>query len=430
MATNQDLISMEGESHSSLTTVNHRWPVERVVGSKSYPSPGWKRNYKFIETVDLDGNRDRIPCAAPVVNLPTVSKWEDSFVALVAWYWTEGDFRGCISQSGRVNPKNVESIRGCLTALFGDAVSSLRAGRLRAGEKPAAWREVYSDHDGMIRFYLNATAKAIVHSVVEGVDKIVSADFLNALTETQLNLFIDISVTADGHTSNGRRVLTQSKKERLDAFQMACSLAGIRSQLTRRHVGGTGRYAGREQWRLSLLEKKSFFVPREWNSISKNRGPGFAKMTIKYSGEVWCPTTANGTWLARRKGSVYFTGNTSYYYASLQPEFWLGGSEEKYPPLANGQVLYDSLQGVPRKAVWYHLWTGKEIDAGPRDDGDFERLYRLMKEIERAMDLGVYIPSINAESCLFCSYVDKCRYVIPVRKQIVQEEQEELESLF
>jgi CRISPR/Cas system-associated exonuclease Cas4 (RecB family) len=121
---------------------------------------------------------------------------------------------------------------------------------------------------------------------------------------------------------------------------------------------------------------------------------------------------------------------TSYLYASLQPEFWLGGSEDKYPPMANGQVLYDSLIGVPRKAIWYHLWTNKEIDAGPRDDGDFERLYRLMKEIERAIELGVYIPSINPDSCTFCSYVDKCRYVIPVRKQIELEEQQELDSLF
>jgi hypothetical protein len=27
-------------------------------------------------------------------------------------------------------------------------------------------------------------------------------------------------------------------------------------------------------------------------------------------GPIWCPTTENGSWLARREGSVYFSGNS------------------------------------------------------------------------------------------------------------------------
>lgn len=38
---------------------------------------------------------------------------------------------------------------------------------------------------------------------------------------------------------------------------------------------------------------------------------------IGYSGTVWCPTTPNGTWVARRNGTVFITGNSyggvSYY---------------------------------------------------------------------------------------------------------------------
>ena len=29
-----------------------------------------------------------------------------------------------------------------------------------------------------------------------------------------------------------------------------------------------------------------------------------------YTGRVWCPKTKNSTWLARRRGTVYFTGNS------------------------------------------------------------------------------------------------------------------------
>ncbi len=31
----------------------------------------------------------------------------------------------------------------------------------------------------------------------------------------------------------------------------------------------------------------------------------------KYSGTIWCPTTDNKTWLARRDGKAFFTGNSS-----------------------------------------------------------------------------------------------------------------------
>jgi len=31
----------------------------------------------------------------------------------------------------------------------------------------------------------------------------------------------------------------------------------------------------------------------------------------QYKGKVWCPTTENQTWLARRNGNIYWTGNTS-----------------------------------------------------------------------------------------------------------------------
>ena len=36
------------------------------------------------------------------------------------------------------------------------------------------------------------------------------------------------------------------------------------------------------------------------------------KEWVSYTGKVWCPTTPNGTWLARRNGKVYFTGNSGF----------------------------------------------------------------------------------------------------------------------
>jgi len=46
----------------------------------------------------------------------------------------------------------------------------------------------------------------------------------------------------------------------------------------------------------------------------QTRGRDFTIQVQPHTGYVWCPTTKNHTWLARRDGKVYFTGNTQYDY--------------------------------------------------------------------------------------------------------------------
>ena len=120
---------------------------------------------------------------------------------------------------------------------------------------------------------------------------------------------------------------------------------------------------------------------------------------------------------------------TAYMYATEQPEFWTGHPGTKYVGIPDGENLYERLKKTKRKAIWYHLWTNKEIDAGERDDGDYERLYRLADEIDKAKEASLYIPTINADNCLYCPYTDQCRFVLPVKQQIaLEEEGEEIED--
>lgn len=300
----EPLVLMEGENHSSLTTPNHRWLVERLYQSRS----GNRRDIEFIETKDLQ-KRDRIACAAPVANLPSERIWDDSFVELAAWYWTEGHaiagLRGGIkiTQSKRVNPEYVDRIRACLIDLFGPAQDSLW-GSLDG----PAWREDPAD-GGMVSFRLNSLASEELRFVAPGEEKIVRPDFLASLTQGQLDLYLDTSIAADGWESGGSRHLTQKSLGRIDSFQMACSLAGVRTTVRLDATRGTSKYAGRPFWSITLNEGRRYFSPQP---RKETRRVGFAITEVRHTGTVWCPTTANGTWLARRNGTVYFTGNTEF----------------------------------------------------------------------------------------------------------------------
>lgn len=402
----RDLVSFESRRHSSLTTVDHRWYVEHMITTK-----GATRRESRIRTSSELTNSDRVLCSAPVANLPTEEKWSSDFVELVAWFWTEGHWLGGfdsgygigIGQSEAVNPQHTSRIRQCLTRLYGEPSISLRRGH--ATVWPAQWREKIDPDCN--RFYLNKTIGDELRLVADR-DKAVSAAFLTALTQQQLELYIQVSMWGDRSSSYQ---INQSNKRRLDSFQMACSLAGIHSTLRRDDVS-SGRYAGRECWSLTLRTDR-YVVPTSSGS----------KVLLSHSGPVWCPSTPNQTWLARRNGSVYFTGNTIYTFASVQPEFWMGvDGDPDYPGLSNGEFLYGLYKDMPRRAIWWHLWTGKEIDAGPRDEDDYMRLYRLCNEVEKAVERDVFVPRIG-EACGLCSFVDQCRISIPSRDQELEDEE-------
>lgn len=108
---------------------------------------------------------------------------------------------------------------------------------------------------------------------------------------------------------------------------------------------------------------------------------------------------------------------TIYVFASMQREFWVGNGPD-FPGVPNGEWLYETLVDMPRRAIWYHLWNQKEIDAGPRDDMDFMRLYRVVQQIERATQLEVWVPHIG-EACNLCAYANgPCPVEIPTKADL------------
>lgn len=104
---------------------------------------------------------------------------------------------------------------------------------------------------------------------------------------------------------------------------------------------------------------------------------------------------------------------TVYMWAVNQREFWVGhNSDPEFPGLPNGEWLWETAKDLPRRAIWYHLRNQREIDAGPRGDVDFQRLYRVCEQIERAAEARVFVPRIG-EACGLCDYVEQCAMDIP-----------------
>lgn len=264
-----DMVAWKMRGHDSLSTPNHRWLVERQRGKAPV--------YSWIETNDLGKFQlDAVVCARELVEYPE-QKFSDALVELVGWYWTEGCInrsRGIsIAQDPVANPENWASIQAALVSCFGTARAHGDGRAFYVGSREGKSEQIY------------------VHA--PGRTKHLSLDFVLSLTRSQLLLLIDTSIKADGHCDGRRRRIHQRLRESLDVLQIACQLAGLKSTMHQRKD---------KMWELALHDSKIIYP-----SGARLRG----QVTITtVDGVVWCPVTTTGTWLARRNGTVYFTGNT------------------------------------------------------------------------------------------------------------------------
>lgn len=293
-----EVVAMRNLSHSSVSTLNHRWPV-MVSGRYKVRKDGstWEdpARWRWYHTDSLPRDA-RICAAAPVVSRE--AKWSDAMAELTAWFFTEGTVGGTghvvISQSSTTNPEKVACIRAALTEVFGTpSPQDMQFDRARP-----QWQErVYPhpDYQGkpyaMTTFHLNTAAGRVLTAVAPG--KVVTTRFLSELTRAQLELFIRTAIDGDGSLAGRGTVpsLAQTDVRRLEAFQVACALAGR---------SGVIRETGNGQYSMGVQKT----VWRKPNG----RPEYVTRKTI--DGPVWCPSTENKTWFARRDGTCYFTGNT------------------------------------------------------------------------------------------------------------------------
>lgn len=335
----EEMLYIDGKFHSSLTTLNHRWPVihNHSSGSGRYKTRQWKTSASL-------NSHDEIILSAFHSGLPRTKTYSDEFVELVSWFWTEGTIhsknKNCVylSQSWKANPSLVRRIRRVLTSLFGPSIDLgpgekfsypvetrrkvldllvVNSGNvnktvretgishptitrwaedkdlaLSVQEKTPAWVErTRSLPRAETQFRLNSLASTLLLEVAP--NKVVSRDFLKSLTQEQLELFIEVSEMADGRGTS----LGQKDYKRSESFEFACILAGKRAHTwsrldkTRDYLEHIVGFSNTKTYTLGRAQKQS--------------------KRVRYTGKVWCPTTKNSTWFARRNGCSFYTGNSN-----------------------------------------------------------------------------------------------------------------------
>ncbi len=248
---------------------------------------------------------DRVILMASAVAAPAEATHSDALVELAGWVVTEGcydtDTAGVRKIDVYQNPgAKADRIRNCLTTLEYTFTESLR------DQKCITF--------GIHRKYSRELAQLLP-------GKNLTMDFVLALTQPQRQLLIQTMIDGDGwHRPGGNRSWTQKSSERMDMFVALCTMAGIKTNTKwitdHPSFGKTSDF-----FTVNLFSTRGNTTSGACLNFhgGKRNGRGHVGLgkithpnqpTMAYQGPVWCPETEYGSFVARRAGKVYLTGNT------------------------------------------------------------------------------------------------------------------------
>lgn len=205
------------------------------------------------------------------------------FMKFMGYYMSEGNINftqkngsPCsvsIAQSEKVNPDKVQDIKDCLDAL-----------------------SVKWSYDGIMSFRISEPQLAVFLAPLgKSHEKYIYSDLKEYETEYLKELLMSF-INGDGHVAGkGYQIFSTSPKLVDDILEI-----GIKCGYTVRHIKDNRELVGENVhkiYRASLSVGNVCYDRRLWSKEY-------------YRGIVWCPTTEHGTWLARRNGCIYWTGNS------------------------------------------------------------------------------------------------------------------------
>jgi DNA-directed RNA polymerase specialized sigma24 family protein len=276
-------------------------------------------NHKFVSAErgiipveDIISNEHIILMGNPVAN--NVTDYSDYLVELVGWAVTEGHYS---TKSKNKHSIHISQKLGVKSDRIRDVLQHL-----------CIPHKEYLNKQGIVLFHCNGQVISNIHQVISP-KRVISSNFILSLTQPQRMILINTMVAGDGWIRpNGGLSYTQKCKDHIDAFLMLCTLAGLTTQTTIRNrpapstTNGRISYDSNNTTYVTTNDVVVYNVPRiqcKAEGINFHGGKQSAGgrredkpnlPTVQYKGLVWCPMTEYGTFVCRRGGKIYITGNT------------------------------------------------------------------------------------------------------------------------
>lgn len=395
-----DLYSIEGKTFSALTNGKHRWLCNHNTKPNS--------KVEFVTTEELYNSKVVMPIHRTGEYLGNKNKiLSDDMVFILGIILTDGHIRYyqdkskprygkpwyvIITQSKEKNISIIQNVVDKIGYNYNYKVSG----------KKHVWR-------------FNKDFADYLHNIIP--NKGLNMGLLNMLTKKQIKLLLDGMVLGDG-CKKGTRIITSSI-EQANLIQILIVMAGYYSNILVNDNRGV-HFSNKVKSGKIVTKNVSYLV-----TIGKNkhfhhmstRGTNHIKKISNQNKLIWCPTVNNGTWVCRRNGKTYITGNsTNMPCQSAASDMALFASVIVYgkvkkgelPPMKEVNTVHDSVyQFILPKYITpdtiYNIWdicrnpSTKEYFGFSIDDVDMSMDFTIGRNMAEELP---YIPGYDYNKLL------------------------------
>lgn len=147
-------------------------------------------------------------------------------------------------------------------------------------------------------------------------NRVLTWDFVSTLNQDQADTLMWSMIEGDGTLGNNHQNITMccGTKQQSDIFQYLAFVAGYATNCYEVKPGTHNSYPSSNKCYTSVNNEECIHITKPYYQVTVLRVKRahiypHHKSKTNCNG-VWCVTTKNGTWVARRHGKVYITGNS------------------------------------------------------------------------------------------------------------------------
>lgn len=332
-----DLYSFEGKTFSALTNGKHRWLCnhDSKPGSKAeFLTTEELYNSKIVRPIhrtgEYNGNRKKV--------------LDDDLVYLLGIILTDGHLR---YYRDKTKPRYGKPWYALITQSKEKNIPLIQSAIDKLDNRFTYIHKVYGKKHV---WKFNKDFADYLDTIIP--NKKLNMSLIHSLTKSQIRLLLDGMILGDG-CKPGTRILTSSI-EQANLIQVLVVMAGYYSNILINdnrgiHISNKikrGKIITKNISYLVTIGESKYFHHRS------TRGINHIKKLSNQKQLIWCPTVKNGTWVCRRKGKTYITGNSTNMpcqsaasdmalFASII--VWEKVRKGELPPMKEVNTVHDSV---------------------------------------------------------------------------------------
>lgn len=284
-----NVVEFTSQSFGAVSTTDHRWVCQKPSGSSRFMTTDHLSRLAYSD----------YPILRVGDNAFTDCGESDDFMKLVGWVLTDGSmsppgqpYRMHIYQS-------VKRHRG--EVVYNDMIQTIT----RLGiEYTDCVKSTAPDYH-----YVYLKKCDITNRIRDMFPhRVLTATFISSLSQHQALILMDSMLQGNGRRQGNQQSIICGTKERADMFQYLCFIAGIATNQHKIMATDAPHYDNVSNPDGCVISKQDYYKV----SILRNRR---AQISAKHCvtrtvDTVWCVSTNNRSWVARRNGRVFITGNS------------------------------------------------------------------------------------------------------------------------